>query len=148
MESTELSVVAGDVATLAPGLGCWELATHNGFVTIRSKRTGDHRTIKVSTQAEDAKFFPGRRLVSLLVGPDNQADYRSFGYVDGDRVVLWKKHRESDFFAWIATALANPGHFSDTAEFMTDARCVRCNRPLTDPDSIRLGIGPTCREAD
>jgi len=25
------------------------------------------------------------------------------------------------------------------------ARCSRCHRPLTDPDSIRAGIGPECR---
>lgn len=25
------------------------------------------------------------------------------------------------------------------------ARCSRCRRPLTDPDSIRLGMGPECR---
>lgn len=25
-------------------------------------------------------------------------------------------------------------------------RCRRCNRPLTDPESIRLGIGPICLE--
>lgn len=27
------------------------------------------------------------------------------------------------------------------------ARCSECGRPLTDPESVRLGIGPVCREA-
>lgn len=27
---------------------------------------------------------------------------------------------------------------------LLEGRCSVCNRPLTDPDSIRLGIGPTC----
>ncbi|WP_440956892.1 TIR domain-containing protein [Methanosarcina sp. Mfa9] len=26
------------------------------------------------------------------------------------------------------------------------ARCKRCNRPLTNPESVRLGLGPSCRK--
>ncbi len=28
---------------------------------------------------------------------------------------------------------------------MAQARCCRCNRPLTDPFSIAIGMGPECR---
>lgn len=27
---------------------------------------------------------------------------------------------------------------------MSEGRCVRCGRPLRNPDSLLLGIGPTC----
>jgi hypothetical protein len=27
-----------------------------------------------------------------------------------------------------------------------EGRCLRCNRPLTTPESIRRGIGPICAE--
>jgi hypothetical protein len=31
------------------------------------------------------------------------------------------------------------------AELHAAGRCLRCGATLTDPESIRLGIGPTCR---
>jgi hypothetical protein len=43
----------------------------NGRYTIQSKQTGEHRTFWVKTQAADAKFAPGRRVVSLLTGSQN-----------------------------------------------------------------------------
>jgi hypothetical protein len=35
--------------------------------------------------------------------------------------------------------------FSRPTNRFAAARCNRCHRPLTDPDSIRLGMGPECR---
>lgn len=37
----------------------------NGFYTIRNRQTGEHRTFRIATQAEDARFAPGERIVSL-----------------------------------------------------------------------------------
>lgn len=125
----------------------FDVSTHNGILTIVSKKTGDHRTVKISTQKGDAGFMPGKRLVALLVGSDNSSDYRAFGLVaeGGDRVILWKKNRTSPFFAWVSKAIVDPARYEDQVEFKFEGRCRRCNRRLTDPLSIDLGIGPVCR---
>lgn len=37
------------------------------------------------------------------------------------------------------------GHWAGHGyRLLLEGRCVICNRPLTDPESIRAGIGPTC----
>lgn len=126
----------------------FSLTTHNGFVSMLSKRTGEHRTFRIWTQKEDAEFMPGRRLVGLLSGPDNESDYIAFGVLSesGDSIYLWKKHKGSKFFEWVAAALLDPVRFSDRVEFSFDGRCRVCNRLLTDPFSVESGIGPKCAE--
>ena len=124
----------------------FDIATHNGFITVLSKASGEHRTFRVRTQADDAKFAPGSRVVGLLVGPDNTADYQDFGFVTEDgRIILWKRYRDSEFYGWVARMLANPERWTAKCEFNFDGRCRKCNRPLTDPTSVALGIGPKCR---
>jgi hypothetical protein len=34
----------------------------------------------------------------------------------------------------------------DTIEFWHEGKCGKCNRPLTDPVSIKRGLGPSCAE--
>lgn len=121
------------------------LATHNGIITMRSVRTGDHRTLVVKTQKPDAKFMPGVRLLSILEGPDNTSDYHSIGFVNTvGQVVLWRKNADSAFYQWIAAALESPEKYSDRVEFSFEERCRRCNRLLTTPESVASGIGPVC----
>lgn len=64
---------------MARGESKYSIKTHNGKLTFHNSRTGEHRTFQVKTQDADAKFAPGERIVSLLVGNDNQNDYRGFG---------------------------------------------------------------------
>lgn len=124
----------------------FSLVTHNGFISMVSKRTGEHRTFRVWTQSADSEFMPGRRLVGMLTGPDNLSDYLAFGVLSesGDRVFLWKKYQGSEFFGWVAAALLDPERFADRVEWSFDGRCRRCNRVLTCPESVASGIGPTC----
>ena len=127
----------------------FSIRTHNGFVTMTSKKTGEHRTFRVWSQKADAKFLPGARIVGLLTGPDNESDYRSFGVLGDDgQIHLWKKHQGDKFYQWVSLALMHPERFLDKVEFSFDARCRKCNRLLTDPTSCSLGIGPTCRGGD
>lgn len=123
----------------------FEIKTHNGVITMKSLRTGEHRTFRIRTMKADAKFLPGKRIIELLQGPDNENDYRSFGMVgDNGRVCLWKKHQSETFYTWVATALEHPEKFLDRVEFSFEGRCRRCNRLLSDPASVASGIGPTC----
>jgi len=126
----------------------FNLATHNGFVSMLSKRTGEHRTFRIWTQSQDCEFMPERRLVGLLSGPDNSTDYVAFGVLSksGDAIHLWKRHKDSEFFRWVAAALLAPDRFADRVEWSFDGRCRVCNRLLTCPESVASGIGPVCAE--
>lgn len=121
------------------------ILTHNGKVTVVNPASGDHRTFRVKTQPVDSGFAPGKRVLSLLVGPDNQNDYKGFGFVDGESVILWRSKRTGDFPKF-ANILQNPQKFEGRLEYKFETRCRVCNRPLTNPASIESGIGPTCAE--
>lgn len=56
----------------------------NGRCTIESTRTGEHRTFRIWTQAADAEFAPGKRVVALLTGSQNDDpdDYTGFAFID------------------------------------------------------------------
>jgi len=125
----------------------------NGFYTIESP-SGEHRTFRIWTQTADAKFAAGKRVVGLLTGPNNQSDYEGFAFVDDFGITVWRSKRgteEPSFFERVAAVLwsmATEGEDSKWVglgmSLLLDSRCLRCNRPLTAPLSIRTGIGPDC----
>lgn len=129
---------------------------HNGRYTIESTETGEHRTFWVETQAPDAKFAPGRRVVSLLTGSQNDdpACYTSFGFVDEVGIHVFRQKQTSGpgwfKFADLLWTLALDGAFSRWADkgfrIHLEGHCLKCNRVLTTPESIRRGIGPVCAE--
>lgn len=121
------------------------LSDLDGCVTISNAQTGNHRTFKVRTQAQDANFAPGKRIIALLTGPDNTSDYQPFGFVEDNRVRLWKS-KQTDTFRKYADMLERPSAY-ESLGFITyqyEARCKRCGRLLTRPESITLGLGPEC----
>lgn len=129
-----------------------QLATHNGEITITNPATGQHRTFRIRTQPKDAKFAPGKRIVSLLTGSDNTSSYRSFAFVDDDGVVrVWRakqgQNGQLSDFDKFADLLNRADYFqvNYSLEYLFSGHCIRCNRLLTEPESIRLGIGPVCR---
>lgn len=133
---------------------------HNGTYTIENTTTGNHRTFSIKTQSAEAKFAPGSRVVALLTGPDNTADYQPFAFVTVDGVTVWKKKRGSfvngryEYSAWevyavmLADLTANPAGVWSKRGYVVRAStvCIQCNRKLTTPDSIKCGIGPDCAE--
>lgn len=128
----------------------FDLRTHNGIVTASNPGTGQHRTFQVRTQADDAKFAPGKRVVALLTGPNNERDYRSFGFVsDEGRVIVFRKLRgqtRQTIYDRYAELLESPETFVEKFDFQFnfEGRCRRCNRKLTTPESVESGIGPVC----
>lgn len=120
--------------------------THNGVMTIQSKRTGEHRTIRCKTE----RFADGseHRVVSLLTGVMNDADYTGFATVRSGKINVWRKYRESEVLRWLAACAADPDKFRDQAEVLVAGTCRRCGRPLTTPGSIKSGIGPICAEKE
>lgn len=141
----------------------------NGLYTIRNIRTGEHRTFAVRTQKEDARFAPGKRVIGLLSGPDNDHDYVGFGFVSednagNDRVWIWRKKQVGDFLhyakmveeaarvlgrsfdAEVESGAATFDYGLETYEVQASKRCYRCNRTLTTPESLRRGVGPECAQ--
>lgn len=124
----------------------FQVATHNGIITIKSRTTGEHRTLRIHTQPKDAKFAAGERVAEILSGSDNTSDYRGFAFVKSDGSVhLWKKYQDSDFYQWVARFLRHPERFLNKVEINFEGKCRRCNRDLTTPESVSSGIGPTCQ---
>jgi len=131
------------------GLKGWKLATHNGRVTVVSRKSGEWRTVRVRRLPADSSFAPGQRVLELLTGADNESDYRAFAFVsDAGAVHVWRKHQSSAVMCWLADAVANPERFQAAAVFVAEGACRRCNRALTTPESVLSGIGPTCAERE
>lgn len=165
--ATESQAKPRDPATLAR-MEALAPRAHNGTYTVEHATRG-HFTVKLHT-AQNGKL-KGRRIVSLLSGPNNETDFKGVGFYDEPRnepamVSVWSKYRTYgtsplfDGFQWdsnwgkveqkvaIWTSLVlRPGRDYWSGEgysLLKSGTCVVCNRKLTDPDSIRLGIGPTC----
>ena len=121
----------------------------NGLFTITFP-CGSHRTFRIFTKRADAKFAPGKRVVAMLIGPDNASfsDYEKFGFVDDTGIHVWKRfanQRQAEYarLLWmLATGCEADGH-----TLLISKRCLRCNRPLTRPHAIEAGIGDDCLEA-
>ncbi len=129
----------------------------NGRYTIQSKQTGEHRTFWVRTQEADAEFAPGRRVVMLLTGSQNDdpSCYTAFGFVEEHGIRVFPSKLKDGLTRWAQFAdllwtLALDGAFSRWADrgftILLEGACCRCNRPLTTPESIRRGIGPVCAD--
>lgn len=159
--------------TTATEFSANQLVTHNGRITITSNKTGDHRTFEIKTIKKGP--LEGKRTISLLTGPCNTGDYTPFAFVASksktvrpavepshpDAVAVWghqvlqvnvfKKKRGTSTspsaFDRYRKMLLNLDYLLeiDAIEIQFEGRCVKCNRPLTDPTSIELGIGPICR---
>jgi hypothetical protein len=127
----------------------------NGRYTIESTRTGEHRTFRIATQAADAEFAPGQRVVSLFTGTenDNPDHYTGFAFIDDRGIHVWTSKRWSPLwlqYADMLWSLALDAGFSPWADrgyrLHLEGRCLVCNRTLTTPESIRRGVGPICAE--
>lgn len=128
----------------------------NGRYTIESKQTGEHRTFWVRRQDDKADFAPGKRVAYLLTGSQNDDldSYTGFAFVDDAGIHVWgSKLQKGPIWAQFADmlwTLALDGAFSLWADrgytILVEGACCRCNRPLTTPESIRIGIGPICAE--
>lgn len=123
----------------------FDLTTHNGIITVHNTSRGTHRTFQIKTQKQDANFAPGERILSLLTGPDNTSDYTQMGFVKPDgSIILWKKFR-TEGYEKLVGVLKNIEVWQERGfSYLLEGRCRRCNRRLTNPESISTGIGPEC----
>lgn len=125
----------------------------NGTFTIQNRRTKERRTFKIATQPMDSGFAPGSRVISLLTGPDNNHSFTGFGFVTDAGINLWSRFRNESLWngyahmAWyILSGIQSPikGFDIDNYEVFASKTCLVCNRKLTTPRSVKIGIGPIC----
>lgn len=130
--------------------------TQNGSatITLESLKSGNRFTYKIS-QARDKESGVAQDcyFVGLLVGPNNDADYKYIGRIA--RSVFWagrKYPKAGDIsphapsvkaFAWAWRALAQ-GTMPDQLAVWHEGKCGRCGRKLTVPESVKNGFGPEC----
>jgi hypothetical protein len=157
MSTTTLGAPAMDIPAES-----FDLARHNGLITISNPATGNHRTFKISTCRHGS--LKGKRIVSLLIGANNDGDestgdYLGFGFVDTAkcdgqtyaRVNVWSKHRgptadgkPSEFVAFARMLFDPAAYMARGVRYQISGTCRRCNRTLTVPGSITDGLGPEC----
>jgi hypothetical protein len=117
----------------------------NGTFTLESKKSGEHRTFRIHTQPDDAKFSPGKRIIAILIGADNTSDYRGVAFLEGDEPKVWKRHQGTnteELVLYFCRAMTED--LSSQVTILESRRCICCNRKLTTPESCRAGIGPIC----
>lgn len=129
----------------------------NAMFSLKSVRSGQHFTYKVSRAKDDGKQgTPLTWFVGLLTGPNNDADYKYIGIIrasgKGDepkfRTTAKTQNPESASvrgFEWFSRQVFGTAAGLSQVECWHAGRCGRCNRTLTDPQSIQSGIGPVCR---
>lgn len=121
--------------------------------TVKSRRTGKRFTFKVNKKENGTIFF-----VSFLRGPNNDVgDFSYLGIIrDSTMEFSFTKNSAAKedasvaqawVWVWDAVCGQDEGKFN-TFEFWHMGKCGRCGRALTDPDSIRLGLGPICATID
>jgi len=128
----------------------------NAYFTLRSRATGNRFTYRVATpkraRAKNEEFW----YLSLLNGPDNDHNYSYMANLKGrprpglkprfwqtDKCRVGPDAPATKAFLWTLERLV-AGRLPDNLEVWHEARCGRCGRRLTVPESIASGIGPEC----
>lgn len=130
---------AAPIETISPRID-------NGYYTLTFPDFS-HRTFRVYRKNDKSKFAPGKRIIGMLIGPDNTSDYEDFAFLTEQGFQVWKrfksqKHSEyADIILRIASGEVLDGYMLEVSK-----RCLVCNRELTDPTSLERGIGPHCWE--
>lgn len=121
-------------------------AIHDGFYTVLLP--GDkHRTFRLQTQGPDASFAPGKQIIGFLAGSDNTHDYVNFAFIIDGEIKLWRRFLHGYEMVVGAACYLVSGNHADEAGKMyakESGNCYICNRMLTTPESLAVGIGPTC----
>lgn len=115
------------------------ILSHNGKITISNPNTGNHRTFQIKTVKKGN--LAGKRILSMLIGPDNEQDYLGIGFVDDTGIKIWNRHKGT-LYEKTANCLLKIEELGLISQFST--RCRKCNKPLTRPKSILTGIGAKC----
>ena len=128
----------------------------NGDYEVTSAKTGEIRTLVIRTQDKQSKFRPGDRVVKLLIGT-NREDYthwEGFAFCNDRGIQVWKSKRGDEtrslyeYLGAILWGIEVDGEesqwFKAGYRVEPNYRCILCNRPLTNDESMKTGIGSIC----
>lgn len=119
------------------------LGSHNGTFTVTSPTTGDHRTFKITTIKEGK--LAGRRVLGVVERRNGKDHYNVFAFVDQFGVVTcWHRYRGQIYERYADLFTRFEYWMTRKVEFLMESQCRRCNRRLTNPESLLTGIGPEC----
>lgn len=118
-------------------------------LTLQSRRTGQHYTYNI--HKPDDQETDNIRFVKVL-GGDGRYHYlgtvrRNRGFSTTEKSQFGSNSPQARAFAYFWTWTAEnrlPGELA----VLHEGRCGRCGRPLTNPESIRTGLGPICSGLD
>jgi hypothetical protein len=113
-------------------------------ITIVNKITGNRKTFRVKNVVKGNLI--GKQIIELMNGPDNEKNYVGFGFVESNKIKVWSKCQQ-DFQKFVPVcehAFGIKEHNFNSLEIHYSANCCKCNRKLTTPESIAMGIGPEC----
>jgi Family of unknown function (DUF6011) len=130
--------------------------------TLVSRKTGQRFTYRV-TRPDGDDSVPPKNIwfVGVLTGQDNTGDYAYLGQVwpprgsqvpgrleftHGCKAKVHPEALSAVAARWFFDNLLGHGEVSSSVEFWHEGTCCRCGRPLTVPESIRLGVGPECAD--
>lgn len=121
-------------------------AIPNGTYTIETE--DGHFTFRLK---EGSGKLSGKTIIEYLYGPDNELDFRAFGFMKADGTIqVWTRFRHNTVGTVRVQQIAKALSTSDTVEkagqayALMSGRCRRCGRTLTVPASIHRGYGPDC----
>ena len=121
----------------------------NSTFTLRSTKTDKHIAFKVRQVKDGGNCFFVR---AHQGGVNGEGGFNYAGWMREKAVVIKKSkksHADLDqarlALEWTLRQIST-GEMPELLEFWHEGRCCRCNRRLTDPTSIELGIGPECRK--
>jgi len=103
-------------------------------------------TFKVKFSEKINKHF-----VYMLTGPSNESDYTYMGALYGFKLALTRASKFTHASLPVkvfnyAMSIIGGNKPLLTGYFLEhDNHCGRCGRKLTTPESIKLGLGPTCK---
>ena len=124
----------------------------NALFTITSEKTGKHYTYKVAKKrgGDDGTLFV--RCLSngvntdwqsqLYLGTLKQSSAGDYYVASGMKGVRGKSFEALN---WTLRQLHLGDGVHPDVRIQHEGRCCACNRVLTDPTSIDLGVGPECR---
>jgi hypothetical protein len=108
---------------------------------------GSERILRVHTRKVEAKFRPGERLLSLLIGPARTSDYESFATVNDSGIDVFMKSQRDFWMDLAATVwLLATGCEADGYTLRIVRHCLVCNGLLRTDESKRKGVGPGCQK--
>lgn len=118
--------------------------------TMESHVSGVHFTYRIERKSELDEFW----FIQVLTGPDNSRDYTYLGCLAGpkhlyrpDRQLrIGKQAPSRRAFEWLMRRIDGDEPILSECTIWHNGKCGRCGRSLTTPESIRLGLGPVCKE--